>query len=410
MKRRVVVTGMAGLSPIGLNWDAVFESLKAQRSAIQIMPDWKEIKGLRTHLAAPIKNFELPKHYNRKAIRSMGRVSLLATRSAELALEDAGLLGTSHVTDGRMGVAYGSGTGSPTAHHVFFESLHVHKRLKGISSTTYIKMMSHTCVANIGHFFKLKGRVIPTCSACTSGSQGIGYAYESIKYGLQDFMIAGGAEELSVSEAVMFDVLYATSINNQNPKQTPAPFDKNRDGLVIGEGAATLILEDLETARSRGAKIYAELLGYGANSDGEHMTAPAVSGMKRVMELALEDANLPPEAIGYLNAHGTATEVGDIAESEAINKVFGDRIPISSLKGHFGHTMGACGALETWMTLQMARENWFAPTLNLHEVDSRCANLDYLQDDGRQFEAEYVMCNNFAFGGVNTSLIFKKWN
>jgi 3-oxoacyl-[acyl-carrier-protein] synthase II len=208
----------------------------------------------------------------------------------------------------------------------------------------------------------------------------------------------------------MFDVLYATSVNNQNPKQTPAPFDKNRDGLVIGEGAATLILEDLETARSRGAKIYAELLGYGANSDGEHLTAPAVSGMKKVMELALEDANLPAEAIGYLNAHGTATEVGDIAESEAINKVFGDRIPISSLKGHFGHTMGACGALETWMTLQMALENWFAPTLNLHEVDLRCAELDYLKDEGRQLEAEYVMCNNFAFGGVNTSLIFKKWN
>jgi len=410
MTRRVVVTGMAGLSPIGLSWEEVYESLKAQRSAVQIMPEWQEIDGLRTHVAAPIEDFELPQHYNRKAIRSMGRVSLLATRSAELALEDAGLLGTSYVTDGRMGVAYGSGTGSPTAHQVFFESIHVHKRLKGISSTTYIQMMSHTCVANLGHFFKLKGRIIPTCSACTSGSQGIGYAYESIKYGLQDFMIAGGAEELSVSEAVMFDVLYATSVNNQNPKQTPAPFDKNRDGLVIGEGAATLILEDLETAQSRGAKIYAELLGYGANSDGEHLTAPAVSGMKKVMELALEDANLPAEAIGYLNAHGTATEVGDIAETAATNMVFGDRIPISSLKGHFGHTMGACGALETWMTLQMARENWFAPTLNLHEVDSRCAKLDYLQDEGRQLEVEYVMCNNFAFGGVNTSLIFKKWN
>ena len=408
MTRQVVVTGMAGLSPIGLDWPMVFESLKAHRSAVQIMPDWKEIDGLRTHLAAPIGDFEIPKHYSRKSIRAMGRVSLLATRATELALEDAGLLGTSHVTDGRMGVAYGSGTGSPTAHQVFFENLHVHKRLKGISSTTYIKMMSHTCVANLGNFFKVKGRIIPTCSACTSGSQGIGYAYESIKYGQQDFMIAGGAEELSVSEAVMFDVLYATSTKNKNPKQTPAPFDKNRDGVVIGEGAATLILENLESAQERGAAIYAELVGYGANSDGEHLTAPAVSGMKKAMLLALEDANLTPEAIGYVNAHGTATEVGDIAESKATWLVFGEHIPISSLKGHIGHTMGGCGALETWMTLHMARENWFAPTLNLNEVDPLCSSIDYIKDEGRQLDVEYMMCNNFAFGGVNTSLIFKK--
>ncbi|MDP7157286.1 MAG: beta-ketoacyl synthase N-terminal-like domain-containing protein, partial [SAR324 cluster bacterium] len=273
--------------------------------------------------------------------------------------------------------------------------------------TTYIKMMSNTCVANLGQFFKLKGRLIPTCSACTSGSQALGFAYEAVKFGQQDFMIAGGAEELSVSEAAMFDVLYATSIRNNAPEQTPAPFDCHRDGLVIGEGSASFVLETLESATARGARIYAELLGHGANSDGEHMTAPSVAGMQRVMELALDDAGLEPQNIGYVNAHGTATEVGDLAESEATNRVFGSSMPISSLKGHIGHTMGACGALETWMTLHMAREGWFAPTLKLNEVDSRCAPLDYLQE-GRSMDVDYVMCNNFAFGGINTSLIFKK--
>ncbi|MAE43901.1 MAG: hypothetical protein CMF63_02730 [Magnetovibrio sp.] len=276
-----------------------------------------------------------------------------------------------------------------------------------MSSMTYIKMMSNTCVANLGHFFELKGRLIPTCSACTSGSQALGFAYEAVKYGLQDYMIAGGAEELSVSEAAMFDVLYATSVRNDTPDQTPAPFDRNRDGLVIGEGAAAFLLETLDSAKSRGCKIYAELIGHGANSDGKHMTAPDISGMQNVMELALEDAGLKPSAINYVNAHGTATEVGDIAESEATNRVFGESIPISSLKGHIGHTMGACGSLETWMTLQMSREKWFAPTRNLKKVDPRCARLDYIMGNGCNLEVDHVMCNNFAFGGINTSLIFK---
>ena len=407
MNRRVVITGMAGLSALGLDWPTVFQALKVGKSAVKIMPAWTAVEGLRTHLGAPIEDFAVPEHYTRKQIRSMGRVSLLATRATELALEDAGLLDSSEQTDGRMGAAFGSGTGSPPASQVFFNSLHTHQRLRGISSTTYIKMMSNTCVANLGQFFKLKGRLIPTCSACTSGSQALGFAYEAVKFGQQDFMIAGGAEELSVSEAAMFDVLYATSIRNDAPEQTPAPFDRDRDGLVIGEGSASFVLETLESATARGARIYAELLGHGANSDGEHMTAPSVAGMQRVMKLALDDAGLAPQDIGYVNAHGTATEVGDITESEATNRVFGKSIPISSLKGHVGHTMGACGALETWMALHMAREGWSAPTLKLNAVDPRCAPLDYIMGEKRKLDVEHIMCNNFAFGGINTSLVFK---
>ena len=207
----------------------------------------------------------------------------------------------------------------------------------------------------------------------------------------------------------MFDTLFATSVRNDAPQTTPRPFDSARDGLVIGEGAGCLILEELEHALARGAAIYAELVGFGTNSDGCHVTQPQAATMRGAIELALEDAGLPPSAIGYVNAHGTSTEQGDIAESQATAQVFGAGMPISSLKSYMGHTLGACGALEAWITIQMMREGWFAPTLNLDAVDPRCAPLDYIQGEGRHIDTEYVMTNNFAFGGINTSLIFKKF-
>jgi 3-oxoacyl-[acyl-carrier-protein] synthase II len=188
--------------------------------------------------------------------------------------------------------------------------------------------MSHTCAANLGQFFQIRGRVIPTCSACTSGSQGVGYGYEAVRYGKQTLMVAGGAEELHVIDAAVFDIMFATSTRNDVPKTTPRPFDRDRDGLVVGEGAGTLILEDLEHALARGARIYAEIVGYGTNCDGNHVTSPSQDGMAKVMELALADAGLTPEQIGYVNAHGTSTEVGDIAESGATHQVFGERVPI----------------------------------------------------------------------------------
>jgi 3-oxoacyl-[acyl-carrier-protein] synthase II len=222
-------------------------------------------------------------------------------------------------------------------------------------------------------------------------------------------MIAGGAEELCATEAAVFDTLFATSVRNDAPHTTPSPFDAGRDGLVIGEGAGTLILEDLEHAKARGAKIHAEIVGFGTNSDGCHVTQPNSETMKIAMELALADAGLPPSAIGYVNAHGTGTQHGDIAESHATSRVFGNRIPISSLKSYMGHTLGACGALEAWASIEMMHENWFAPTLNLKQLDPQCAELDYIVDAGREIQCEYVMSNNFAFGGINTSLIFRRY-
>jgi 3-oxoacyl-[acyl-carrier-protein] synthase II len=257
-------------------------------------------------------------------------------------------------------------------------------------------------------FFGLTGRVITTSSACTSGSQGIGYAFEAIRYGHATAMVAGGGEELCPTEAAVFDTLFATSTRNDTPQLTPRPFDAARDGLVLGEGAGTLVLEDLEHAQARGARIYAELVGFGTNCDGTHVTQPSAETMAGAMRLALENAGLPPEAIGYVNAHGTATAQGDVAESIATAKIFGSRMPISSLKSYMGHTLGACGALEAWMTIEMMRAGWFAPTVNLERVDPECAPLDYLTGDGRTIDLEYVMSNNFAFGGINTSLIFRR--
>jgi len=407
VSRRVVVTGMAGISPIGNDWDAVEARLRTGRNAVGIIDDWKVYEGLNTHLGAVAAAFELPPHFDRKATRSMGRVALMATLTAERALRDAGLLGDPLVKSGRMGVAYGSSSGSPAALAEFARMLTLRKK-DGIGASTYIRMMSHTAAVNIGVFFGLTGRVIPTSSACTSGSQGIGYAYETIKAGIQTAMIAGGAEELDVTQVAVFDTLYATSVRNSDPPSTPRPFDRDRDGLVLGEGAGTLILEDLEHARARGATIYAEIVGFGTNADGSHITFPNARVMQAALRLALDDAGLSPDAVGYVNAHGTATEQGDVAESQATHSVYGSRMPLSSLKSYMGHTLGACGALEAWMSIEMMRHGWFAPTTNLSEVDPRCADLDYIVGPGRDLDCAYIASNNFAFGGINTSLLIKR--
>jgi 3-oxoacyl-[acyl-carrier-protein] synthase II len=406
--RRVVITGAGNLSPLGHDWETVHARLREKRNAVKQFPEWSEYKGLNTRLGVPVAPYELPDHYNRKSTRSMGRVALMATRATELALIDAGLLNDPILGSGRVGISYGSSAGTPESMSDFGRTLS-EKNTQYINATTYIKMMSHTAPVNVGVFFGVTGRIITTSSACTSGSQGVGYAYEAIKAGHQDVMLAGGSEELDVTGATVFDTLFATSTNNDNPQLTPRPFDKNRDGLVIGEGASTLVLEELEHALARGAKIYAEIVGFGTNSDGRHVTQPNADTMAIAMRLSLKDAELPPEAIGYVNAHGTATDHGDIAETTATHSVFGECMPISSLKSYTGHTLGACGALEAWVSIEMMRANWFAPTVNLEEVDPRCGALDYITGAGRELETEYVMSNNFAFGGINTSLIFKRW-
>ncbi|VVP89628.1 beta-ketoacyl-ACP synthase [Pseudomonas fluorescens] len=406
--KRVVVTGMAGITSLGSDWATIAGNFAANRSGIRRMDEWDRFTELNTRLAGPIDDFKVPSHWTRKQLRSMGRVSRLAVGAAEQALADAGLLGNELIKDGRMGVACGSSTGSTDEIKAFGNML-LNSVAEGLNANSYVRMMPHTTAANISIFFGLTGRLIPTSSACTSGSQGIGYAYESVKFGRLPLMLAGGAEELCPTEAMVFDALYATSLKNDAPQTSPRPYDTGRDGLVIGEGAGMLVLEELEHALARGAHIHAELVGFGSNADGQHATRPEQSTMRRAMELALEDAGLQPSDIGYVNGHGTATEQGDIAETLATNSLFGEHMPISSQKSFLGHTLGACGALESWFSIEMMNRDLYVHTFNLDEVDPKCGKLDYLRGEFRQMSNQYVMNNNFAFGGVNTSLIFRRW-
>jgi len=401
--RRVVITGVGVASPIGNSLDEVSRSLQTGRHGITVMPDWDRVTDLRTRLAGVVE-LDLDHRWPRKKTRTMGRVALLATYATEQAVAMAGL-DAERIDSGSVGLAYGSTSGSSEALAEFCSTLFINMSMRGLQSTSFLKFMAHTCAANLAQFFGVRGRIIPVNSACTSGAQAIGFAYESIKYGQQDVMIAGGSDEMHYTTAVTFDLMYATSANfNDRPDLSPRPFDVRRDGLVVGEGAGTLILESREHALARGATILGELHGFGTNCDGIHMTAPSEPGMRAAMQLALRDAGVTPEQIDYINAHGTATDIGDIAEATATRAVFARPVPISSTKSFTGHTMGACGAIEAAFCVAMFQGGFLPPTRNLEEVDPRCEGLDHIREL-RRLQPRTIMSNNFAFGGVNTSLI-----
>jgi len=404
--KRVVVTGMAGITSLGETADQVFAQFEQGKSGIRYMPEWEIYTDLRSKLGGPVESYTIPKHFNRKVTRGMGRVALMSTVCAETALQDAGLLNDPILNSGQTGVAFGSSAGSVDAIGEFGSML-IDNNMNKLNATTYIRMMSHTSAVNMTVYFGLKGLTLPTSSACTSGSMAIGQAYEAIKYGKQTVMLAGGAEELSAAGSAVFDVLLATSSQNEHPEKTPRPFDAKRDGLVVGEGAGCLILEEYEHAKARGAKIYAEIIGYGSNTDGQHVTRPDSDMMGRCMQLALSDAQIAADQIDYVNAHGTSTDQGDIAETQATARILGKK-PISSLKSYFGHTLGACGAIEAWLSIEMMQRSQFIATLNLEQIDQACGDLDYIVNDSRNMHADIIMSNNFAFGGINTSLIFKR--
>lgn len=276
-----------------------------------------------------------------------------------------------------------------------------------MQASAFTQAMSHSCAASVSIFFGLRGRLIPTSSACTSGSQGLGYAAEAIRSGAQKIMIAGGAEELSVPLVLLFDSMYATATTKDGVESNPRPFDERRDGLVVAEAACSVILEELSHAQTRGAKIYAELVGFGTNCDGVHITAPTAETMRDVVSLSLRDASLSPRDIGFVHAHATGTVLGDSTEAQAMVPLFGGGAPFGALKSYFGHTLGACGALEAALSIRMMREERFLPVRNLEHVSPECESLDIIKGSPREKSCEFVMSNNFAFGGVNTSLIFK---
>ncbi|HPK62202.1 MAG TPA: beta-ketoacyl synthase N-terminal-like domain-containing protein, partial [Spirochaetota bacterium] len=368
--RRVVITGFGILSPIGNNKDEIKSSFLNKKSGVIYMPEWEKIQGLKTKVAGMVKNFD-EKALDRKARRSMGKVAMFSTICAKTAIEDANI-SDELLKSGRLGVATASTIGSPQAYEDFFYEIFRTNSIEQITSMTFLKIMNHTTAANIAVNFGITGRVFSPSSACTSSSQSIGMSYEAIKFGIQDVMLAGGAEEVHHTTAATFDILnVASKAHNDSPQNTPSPFDKNRDGIVVGEGGGIVVLEELEHAKKRGAKIYGEIVGFSSLSDGSHMSTPAKEGMANTMKEALKNAGLTPKDIDYINAHATATDTGDVAESEATKEIFGDTTPISATKSFTGHTLGACGVHELIYSLFMLEDNLIYPTINLNEIDPR---------------------------------------
>jgi 3-oxoacyl-[acyl-carrier-protein] synthase II len=404
MRRRVVVTGMGVVCPLGSELNQIEVALHENRSGVRRMDEWNSIEHMFTKLGAPADVPQIAK-LPRKVSRLMGRVALLATVATERAVADAGLE-REELTGGKIGLAHGSTHGSSSANEEWVRQLLSQNGLLGLSATSYLKFMSHTTAANLALHFGITGRIMTTCAACVSASQALGYAYEAIKYGAMDTMICGGAEELHFSHAGIFDVMRATSNRyNDRPDMAPRPFDRDRDGLVIGEGAGTLVLEEYESAKAKGKKMHAEVLGFATNCDGSNLTSSSRESMAIAMKAALADARLDPKDIGYVNAHATATEIGDLMESQATFDTFGDRVPVSSLKGHLGHTLGACGTIEAALGIRMMHGNYIVPTRNLDNPDPRCAPLDYVMGGERKAKFDAFISNKFAFGGLNTSVI-----
>jgi 3-oxoacyl-[acyl-carrier-protein] synthase II len=408
-KQRVVVTGMGMRTPIGNTAKDVLEALKAGTSGIRYMPEWEQIDRMRTKVAGSCaidgQEAAIPRTYR----RGMGRVAILATLAAMDAVQDSGI-GADEIASPACGVSFGSTAGSTTEQVAQMEHMMGKKSLAGVPSSAYLKCMSHTCAGNLATFFHCRGPLIASCVACASGSQGIGFGYEAISRGKAPVMITGGAEELHLLHAAIFDVLMATTSNfNDRPHETPRPFDAARDGLVVSEGAGCLVLEEYEHARRRGANMYAEILGYWTNASGAHLTDSDPASMEECMRAALTDAGIDAADVEHVSAHATATETGDQAEAEATHRVYGPETPVTALKGHMGHTLGASGAIEAIASILMGREGFMAYTLNLSQPDPAFPPLNHIMKEPLDRGFILGVNNNFAFGGVNTSLVIKNF-
>ena len=403
---RVVITGRGAVSPFGLGVDILLENIWAGHSAICTMHEWSRIKGLKSFLAAPVPEFDPKKMLPRTVRRTMGPMALYATLAAQESIKDAALT-EEQLVSGMTGVAIGSTTGSPSAYQDFYSRFLPDMVVEQIKSGEFFKMMGHSCAANVCLALGIRGEQWSPVSACTSAAQSIGLGYLMIQNGRQEVMLCGGADEVHPSVTGVFDLIRAASIRNDDPQHTPRPFDKNRDGVVCGGGSGILVLENFETACKRGARIYGEILGFGNVNDSEHIANPHKDSMARAMTNAMQEAGLHAEEIDYVNAHATGTELGDRAEAAAINLAVNSDVPVSSFKGHIGHTLGAAGALELIILLEMLQRQEVIPTLNLEEADPLCEVVNLVSTLKKQ-NMKTVLKNNFALGGVNAALAIRR--
>jgi 3-oxoacyl-[acyl-carrier-protein] synthase II len=406
--RRVVITGMGAISPYGRGVDILIESLFAMKSSVTKVPGLADFAGLKTHVAAVVPDID-PKEIPRKYRRSMSKMSIYAT----LACREAAMQGNvtqTQLSGGRLGISMGSTVGSPIATQEFFEDFLTYRSLERMRATTFFQIMNHSCATNVAQALGITGRILAPSSACSTGCQAIGYGFEMIASGKQDMMLCGGADEFHPLSPATFDIMSAASVRyNDAPHQTPRPFDRDRDGVVCSEGSGVLLLEALDSARKREAPIFAEITGFATSADISNIADPNTESIEGCIRLALEDAGVKADGIDYINAHATGTIQGDIAESTAIGKVFGNNVPVSSLKGHLGHTMAACGALETIASIAMMDKDALIPTLNLENVDPLCESIRHVQQIERA-DIKTVLKNNFALGGVNTCIIIRGYS
>jgi len=403
---RVVITGRGAVSPFGLGVPILLKNIWNSSSAVRVMEGWADIQGLKSHIAAPVPEFDIKKLLPRTVRRTMGAMAVYATLATKEAIKDGGISERT-LTSGETGVAIGSTTGSASAYEEFYTKYLPDKVLEEIKSGEFFKMMGHSCVANVCLALGIRGEQWGPVSACTSSSQSIGLGYILIQSGRQQVMLCGGADEVHASVTGVFDLLRAASCNNENPKSACRPFAENRDGVVCGGGSGILVLENYESAKARGAKIYGEIVGFGNVTDSGHIANPDKESMVRAMVMAMEEGSLRPEDIDYVNAHATGTELGDIAEATAIGAAVNGEAPVSSFKGHLGHTLGAAGALELIVLLEMLERQEIIPTKNLDKIDSRCMAA-HLVVNRQAATLMTVLKNNFALGGVNTSLAIRR--
>jgi 3-oxoacyl-[acyl-carrier-protein] synthase II len=409
MNRRVVITGCAAITPIGNTKAEMVRHLTEGISGVKAMRS----DGLLTeHIHSGVfgtVDYPITYDFSRQHRKTMGPVAYYACQVAKEALANAGL-SQDFITSGRMGVAFGSTHGSPTVQREIYRTFfgQSDQKLSNIGAVDYLKSMVHTTAVNITKMFGITGRVISSSTACTTSSQSIGYGYEAVKFGLQDAMLCGGADEYDTTTVAVFDNLLACSTEfNATPHLTPRPFDVRRDGLVVGEGSGAVVLEDYETAKRRGADILAEVLGFACNNNGGDMILPNIDGIEQTIRLGLDSARINADQIDWVSAHATATKMGDVIEAQAIARTYGARPLVTGLKSYMGHTMGSCGVIETILAMIMMQEGFVAPTLNLDQVDERCAMIRHTRQV-TETAVETAAIENFAFGGVNTSLIIRK--
>jgi 3-oxoacyl-[acyl-carrier-protein] synthase II len=411
-KRRVVVTGLGVVSPVGLSAGEAWENVLNGRSGIGPIEVF-DVSEFSSRIGGNVRNFDVTRYISDKEAKKMDVFIHYGLAAGCDAFEDSGLVVTEANAE-RIGVAIGAGIGGITgieAGHAAFQRGGPRKISPFFVPSNIINMIS----GNLSIKYGLKGPNYCIVTACATGTHNIGDAARAIAYGDADVMVAGGAEmATSPTSLGGFASARALSRRNDDPTRASRPWDRDRDGFVLSDGAGVLVLEELEHARKRGAKIYAELVGYGLSADAYHMTQPTETGegAARCMRNALRDAGLNPEDIDYINAHGTSTPAGDVAETKALKAVFGDcayKVPVSSTKSMTGHMLGAAGGIEALFSALALRDQAIPPTINLDNPDPEC-DLDYVPHTARQLPLEYVMSNSFGFGGTNATLIFRKFS